>query len=160
MWELAVASFVSIGSIFLSKGIEGFASELGTSGGKEAAKQVKAGFTRCFNKIKSKLSGNLQAAKTVEDFEIEPENEDNQKELGKTILDLASKDKQLASEINALVKEAESYGLKLNVKTKIGETERFTAFKESEIKEGEINLDTEIDKANDVTLFDKSKVGK
>ena len=161
MWELAITSFVSIGSILISKGIEGFASEIGASGGVEAAKQIKVGFTRCFNKIKSKLSGNPQASKVVEDFEVEPEKEDNQKELEKTILDLVSQDNEIASQINDLVKQAESYGFKLSIKTKIGKTKRFIAFKESEIKGGgETNLDTTIDEAEDVTIFDKSKIGK
>lgn len=160
MWELAVASFVSIGSILISKGIEGFASELGTSGGREAAKQVKTGFTKCFNKIKSKLSGDPKASKAVEDFEIEPENEDIQKELGKIIQDLASKDKELASEIDDLVKQANSSGLKLDIKTKIAETEQFKGFNKSEIKEGEINFDTEVGKAKNVTIFDESKIGR
>jgi len=77
--------------------IEGFGSELGKSAGNEAAKKVKAGFTKCFNKIKSKLSDNHLASKALEDFEIEPENEDKQKEAGKIILDIANKDKELLS---------------------------------------------------------------
>ena len=81
--------------------------------------------------------------------------------MEKTILDLASKDNDIASEINDLVKQAESYGFKLSIKTKIGKTKTFTAFKESEIKGGgEANLDTTIDEAEDVTIFDKSKIGK
>ena len=44
VWELAVtvASFVSIASILISKGIEGFASGLGTSGGKETRYLISA----------------------------------------------------------------------------------------------------------------------
>jgi hypothetical protein len=160
MLELTIASFVSIGSVLISRGIEGFTTELGTSAGIEAAKQIRSGFIKCFNKIKSKLIGNPQAFKVMEDFEIDPENEENQNELQRTIQDLASKYGEIGSEISELVKRAESYGFKIGLNTKVGKTKTFTAFRESEIKSGVTNLDTAIDEAEEVTLFDKSKIGQ
>ena len=42
---------------------------------------------------------------------------------------------------------------------KVDKIETFRVGKKSEFKDGEINLDTEIGKANDVTLFEESKIG-
>lgn len=160
MWELLIPLFLNIGSILITEGIKGFAGQLGSEGGTETAKGIKAGFSRCFDKIKLKLSNNDEAKKVLEDFEIEPENVNNNKQLVIILNELLKNESGLVADIEDLVNQAKKSGLKMNIDLKIYGVKTAKVFEGGQMQSGEYNTKVEVKDTEDFTFAKDVNFGR
>lgn len=143
------ANAVAVLIPYVKKGAEEFASEVGNA----AAEKVKI----LLNTLKTRLSGDKEAAGNLERFEEKPER--YKSALKDNLLEKLDEDKNLAAELEKLLKEIKDASPNIDVYIKMTEGEDVTGIRGKEMKKGKAKVSMEIEKGKNVTGVDIEQIG-
>lgn len=143
------ANAVAVLIPYVKKGAEEFASEVGNA----ATEKVKI----LLNTLKTRLSGDKEAAGNLERFEEKPER--YKSALEDNLLEKLDQDKNLAAELEKLLKEIKDASPNIDVYIKMTEGEDVTGIRGKEMKKGKAKVSMEIEKGKNVTGADIEQIG-
>lgn len=135
------ANTVAILVPYVKKGAEEFASEVG----KAAAERVKG----LLNTLKVRLSGDKESIENLEHFEEKPER--YKSTLEDILQEKLNQDKDIATELERLLKEIRETSPSLDVYIKMTEGEDVTGMKAKEMKKGKAKVGIEMERGKKVT---------
>lgn len=143
------ANAVAVLIPYVKKGAEEVASEVG----KAATEKIKI----LLNTLKTRLSEDKEATYDLERFEEKPER--YKSALQDILQEKLNNDKNLAAELDRLLKEIKETGPNIDVYIKMKEGEDVTGMRAKEVKKGKAKVNMEIEKGKKVIGVDVENFG-